>query len=82
MGRKGQENRNFGTKKLRVTGVEILDIDGKKYPAYKMDITSSQGSNLTVWVMKEAPHYWLKVIYKLSPDRTMKSSVTRVFLMK
>lgn len=69
-------------KKLRVTGVETLDIDAKKCPAYKMEVTSTLGSNLTVWVMKEAPHYWLKVIYKLSPDRTMKSAVTRLFLMK
>jgi hypothetical protein len=68
-------------KTLKVTGEESLLIDNKKYSTYVLTISSNVGSNLTVWVMKEAPHYWLKVIYKPTPDREMRSQVTKIFIL-
>ncbi len=68
------------TKVLRVVGKETLLIDQKKINTYKLEITSQNGSNLTVWVMRQPPHYWLRVHYRPSPGREMKSQVTRFFL--
>jgi hypothetical protein len=69
-------------KKLKVTGEEVLTIDQQKVPTYLLDIRSDAGSNLKVWVMKETPHYWVKVDYRPTPDRVMKSQVTRILLLK
>jgi hypothetical protein len=68
-------------KTLKVTGEEPLLIDDKKLNTYILSIKSEKGSNLTVWVMKQAPHYWGKVIYKPTPDREMRSQVTKIFIL-
>lgn len=69
------------TKNLRVVGTETLRVDNQKVPAYQVEITSDKGSSMTVWVMKQAPHYWLQVNYRPTPDRERKSRVTRFFLL-
>lgn len=67
---------------LSVKSTDTLTIDSIIYNTYKVELSSENGANTTAWVLKEAPHYWLKVQYK--PDKASKareSKVTKIVIL-
>jgi hypothetical protein len=69
-------------KDLRVLGTEKLEIDGKYFDTYKINITSKSGGFTEIWALKDTPHYWVKVNHKISDGRMMKSKVVKLFIVK
>ncbi len=70
----------LGLTELKVVGTEKLEIDKKTFDTFKVLITSESGRFTEVWVLKSAPHYWVKVNHKIDDKRTMKSRVIKMFV--
>lgn len=66
---------------LKVVGTEKLEIDGQSYDTFKVLISSKSGRFTEVWVLKNAPHYWVKVNQKIDEKRTMKSRVVKMYIL-
>jgi hypothetical protein len=79
---KGKQKGVLVTKQLKVSSGDKLTLGEKQYDTYKIDVTSDQGSSVTAWVLKNPPHYWLKVLYRPNKDKVFESKVTRIFIFE
>ncbi|MCZ8020780.1 MAG: hypothetical protein O9302_01775 [Cyclobacteriaceae bacterium] len=68
------------TTKLEVVGTDNLEIEGKRYATYKLTISSDQGRFTELWVLKNKPHYPVKINHKIDSNRMMKSNVVKLIL--
>jgi hypothetical protein len=67
--------------KLKVIGSEALKIENKDYETLVVEITTANGRYTKAWVLKEAPHYWIKVHHKIDEKRIMKSQVVKILFL-
>jgi hypothetical protein len=65
---------------LKVVGTEKLEIDGQFFDTFKVFISSKSGRFTEVWVLKTAPHYWVKVNHKIDEKRTIRSRVVKMYI--
>jgi hypothetical protein len=65
---------------LKVVGVDKLEIDGKEYDTFKINITTKNGRFTEIWALKDNPHYWVKVNHKIDSQRIMRSKVVKILI--
>lgn len=69
-------------KKLRVVGVENIPIDGRDTATFRLEVSSEGGSSMTAWVLKAAPHYWVKTEYRPLSGKVFKGRVTKILFLQ
>lgn len=67
---------------LKVVGQDVVEIDGKSLKTYKLEISSKSGRFTEVWVLKKAPHYWVKVNHKIDDKNFMRSKVAKILMLR
>lgn len=66
---------------LKVTGTDVINIDGKAYETYQLTITNEKNRLTEVWALKESPHYPVKIYHRIDDNRTMRSKVVKLLLL-
>ncbi|MEM9679928.1 MAG: hypothetical protein AAF901_06360 [Bacteroidota bacterium] len=66
---------------LKVIGTDTITIEGKEHETYVLKISNQKNRLTEVWVLKESPHYWVKVNHKIDEKRTMRSKVIKLLVL-
>lgn len=70
------------TVKLEVLKEDVLTIANTKHKTFIVNLSSDNGSNSKVWVLKKAPHYWVKVEYTPVSGEVFKSQASQIFIFR